>query len=166
LTDAYRFDPGIHLICTADRGFDSPGLAQASGGVARPAAGQDAAARQRRQRLGARCSNRCGDCPRTARSERRTPQRASGAAMTARDSGRRRGAGRQTAERRGGGAPARPTRRCRALARKQATGSFSSPPCDSPEDAHDDWKTTAVRSNGGGARDCVSGGGCYGLGAG
>jgi hypothetical protein len=41
LTDAYRFDRGIHLIWTADRGSDGPGLAQAADGGARPATARD-----------------------------------------------------------------------------------------------------------------------------
>jgi hypothetical protein len=68
---------------------------------------------------------------------------------------RRRG----TAERHDSGAPARPTWQCRALERKQASWSFSSPPCESPEDAHDGWETAAARSNGDGARVSVGGGG-------
>jgi hypothetical protein len=60
------------------------------------------------------------------------------------------GAGWRTAERRGGGAPARPSRQCGAQGRKQMTRSSSSPPCEPPEGDHDGWATASERSNGGG----------------
>jgi hypothetical protein len=57
----------------------------------------------------------------------------------------------RTAEDRGGVSTARATRRCGARRRKQATRSFSSPPCGSPEGVHDGGEVAAERSNDGGA---------------
>jgi hypothetical protein len=75
--------------------------------------------------------------------------------------GDRDGSTRRAVRRRGGGGSARPSQRCGAHGREQMTQFNSSPPCESPEAAHDGRETAAKRRDGADALG-LGGGGAQG----
>jgi hypothetical protein len=155
LTGAYRFDPRVKLIWTADLGSGDPGQARAAGSGAQPAATWGAAALRRL--AAARRGNGAG-VHRLLRGFRQNDEHPRAKTTASSRSGGE-APGRRTASGRIGATPATLTQRRRARRREQKTPTGSLPRGGTAGDLEGDGPAPDRRNRSGGRLGFGSDGG-------